>query len=109
MTYGDIELGNCVILWSLAIQAFFSGLFVGVVVIFHYCISCEPTAQSISLKFFWQRHLVVLYVASGLIFGRFVFRYVECAGERYTCTSLMRPQCSWLWSCLTFGTRADSV
>jgi hypothetical protein len=56
---------------------FFFSFFILTAAIFHYRIVQAPTARARSLDVPWQRYLSILYLASGLIMVRSVFRIVE--------------------------------
>lgn len=73
----DVKRGEQIITGGLAIQVLFFGLFMVVSAVFHYRIRVCPTSRSLSLTVPWERHLFVLYAASGLIMVRSVFRIIE--------------------------------
>lgn len=59
------------------IQLFFFGFFMVVSVIFYARISRRPSARSKVTAIPWRTHMWVLFIASGLIMIRSVFRVVE--------------------------------
>lgn len=74
-TASAIKLGQNIIVGGLLAQIFFFGLFVFVAFLFHRRMARGPT--SISLTVPWAKHLHALYISSGLILIRSVFRVVE--------------------------------
>lgn len=78
-TQSDVNLGENIITVGLGIQIFFFGLFVTVASIFHYRIKAIPSLRSKQLSVPWESYLYVLYIASGLILVRSVFRIIEYA------------------------------
>lgn len=76
----DVKLGNWIITGGLIIQIMFFGVFIIVAGIFNYRLRKVPTNRSLSADIPWQRYLLVLYVASGLIMVRSTFRVVEYIG-----------------------------
>ena len=73
------NLGNNVVLAGLGIQIAFFGLFIITTVLFHVRIAANPTPKSYSVTVPWRQFLWALYVTSGLILIRSVFRMVEYA------------------------------
>ncbi|KAL2066572.1 hypothetical protein VTL71DRAFT_2643 [Oculimacula yallundae] len=73
----DVDLGEHIITAGLAIQILFLGLFILVSGIFHWRLKRVPSLRSKKLSLPWESYLLVLYVASGLIFVRSIFRIVE--------------------------------
>ena len=72
-----VKLGQYIITGGLGIQVIFFGFFIIVAGIFHTRISRYPTTQSETVNVPWQRYLTILYIASGLIMIRSVFRIAE--------------------------------
>jgi tellurite resistance protein TehA-like permease len=72
-----VKTGQWVITGGLFIQIFFFGLFVIVTAIFNWRLAAYPTRSSTSRDVPWQKYLAILYIASGLILIRSVFRIVE--------------------------------
>lgn len=66
-----------IIIIGLWIQLIFFGFFIIVTIIFHRRIRREPTRASLKLHLPWGRLLTVLYVSSGLILVRSIFRVAE--------------------------------
>ena len=76
-----------IILIGLIIQIVIFSLFLVVSMIFHRRILSKPTPLSLSITFRWKRFLVELYLVSGLITLRNVFRVIEYAqGGMYSPT-----------------------
>jgi hypothetical protein len=69
-----VKLGQYIITGGLGIQVLFFGFFIVVIGIFHSRISMYPTTRSQALDAPWQRYLMILYIASGLIMIRSIFR-----------------------------------
>ncbi len=76
-TKSDVKLGEHVITGGLGIQVLFFGMFVIVAAIFHYRIKAMPSLRSKQLAVPWESYLYILYMASGLILIRSVFRIIE--------------------------------
>lgn len=77
---GTLELlhvGEKIIVVGLFIQIFFFGIFLISAIAFHYRINLDPTALSSSPDIPWRQHIYNLYVTSGIILVRSVFRVVE--------------------------------
>ena len=72
-----VKLGQYIITGGLIIQVVFFGFFIVVAGIFHTRITRYPTAKSEKIDVPWQRYLNVLYIASGLIMIRSIFRIAE--------------------------------
>lgn len=70
-----IRLGRVLVLAALFIQIFVFGFFVAIAAVFQRRISSQPTSQSTEL--YWKRHMIGLYIASGLILLRNGIRVVE--------------------------------
>ncbi|KAG4430715.1 hypothetical protein IFR05_013803 [Cadophora sp. M221] len=73
----DVDLGEHIITGGLGIQVLFFGLFVIVSAIFHWRIKAMPSLRSKQLSIPWESYLYILYIASGLILVRSVFRIIE--------------------------------
>lgn len=71
------EIGEKVIIAGLWVQIVIFGFFVIVSVLFNIRISRAPTVPASRGDVPWKRYLIVLYVASGLILVRSIFRVVE--------------------------------
>lgn len=77
---GTLELlhtGEKIIVVGLFIQIFFFGIFLISAIVFHYRINLLPTALSSSREIPWRQHIYNLYLTSGIILVRTVFRVVE--------------------------------
>jgi hypothetical protein len=72
-----VHLGEKIIVAGLFIQLGFFGLFLISAILFHTRIRAQPTSESLSEGIPWQKTLWTLYVASGIILVRSVFRVVE--------------------------------
>jgi hypothetical protein len=112
-TESKLRLGENVIIVELIFQILFFGLFVVVSVIFHKRTLDNPTSASMTVSVNWNWYLIVLYIASGLIMVRCVYRVVEYVqgqtgvlqSYEYLSTmliSLIPHWCFWLWSFLQF-------
>ena len=75
----SMQMGENIIIGGLVLQVIFFGLFVIVALCFHYKLSCVPTERIRSSYLPWKRHLAALYISSGLILVRSIFRVVEYA------------------------------
>ncbi|CZR69513.1 related to protein RTA1 [Phialocephala subalpina] len=71
------KLGSWIITAGLGIQVFFFGLFILCAVVFHQRMANHPSRRSKTLDVPWRGLLWILYVDSGLIMIRSVFRIVE--------------------------------
>ncbi|KAJ0154783.1 Streptomycin 3''-adenylyltransferase [Fusarium oxysporum f. sp. albedinis] len=71
------DRGQMIIIIGLFIQLIFFGMFIIVTVIFHRRIHNMPTVASLKIRAPWKRLLIVLYVSSGLIMIRSIFRVIE--------------------------------
>jgi hypothetical protein len=69
--------GQMIIIIGLFIQLIFFGMFIIVTVVFHRRIHNIPTVASLKTRAPWKRLLIVLYVSSGLIMIRSIFRVIE--------------------------------
>lgn len=72
--------GEHLILGGLFIQVVFFAFFVVAAGVFHRRIALVPTSTSQTTDRPWKKHLYVLYVASGLILVRSIFRIAEYIG-----------------------------
>lgn len=72
-----VHIGEKIIVAGLFIQIFFFGFFVIAAVTFHVRILRSPTALSSSHGIRWRSNLGVLYLSSGIILVRSIFRIVE--------------------------------
>ncbi|KAH8911194.1 RTA1-domain-containing protein [Coniochaeta sp. PMI_546] len=71
-----LETGAHIIIAGLFVQLVFFGVFIVIAVSFNVALRRAPTARSSRLVP-WEKHMMALYVASGLIVVRSVFRAVE--------------------------------
>ncbi|CAM1505216.1 Fc.00g108530.m01.CDS01 [Cosmosporella sp. VM-42] len=71
------DLGEKIIIVGLFSQICIFGFFVVTSLLFHHRIARTPTIIAMGLQISWKRHLIVLYVTSGLILVRSIFRVVE--------------------------------
>lgn len=77
----SVDLGNNMVIVGLIIQAIFFGLFILACAIFHRrMLASGYTGTSTMGTVSWQQYMLVLYVASGLIAVRSIFRVAEYAG-----------------------------
>ncbi|KAL7754593.1 hypothetical protein ACKLNR_002826 [Fusarium oxysporum f. sp. zingiberi] len=74
---GDQKLGQNIIIVGLAVQIYFFAFFITILHIFHRRITANPTSKSLSSISPWKQFVLVLYVDSGLIMIRSLFRLVE--------------------------------
>ncbi|KAI9730418.1 MAG: hypothetical protein M1834_005928 [Cirrosporium novae-zelandiae] len=77
---GTLELlhaGEKIIVAGLFVQIFFFGVFVILAVMFHVRIYMSPTRLSCSPSIPWRRHFWALYLTSGIILVRSIFRIIE--------------------------------
>jgi hypothetical protein len=72
-----LHIGEKIIVTGLFIQILFFGMFLISAVVFHYRINLVPTALSSSTDIPWRQHIRNLYLTSGIILVRSVFRVVE--------------------------------
>jgi hypothetical protein len=70
-----VDAGNNIIIAGLWIQVAFFGLFVVASAVFHMRLAKGPTQASRSRP--WNKHLISLYIVSGLILVRSVMRCIE--------------------------------
>lgn len=77
---GTLELlhaGEKIIITGLFLQLAFFGFFIVVAGLFHFRMTRVHPALAPDASLPWKRHMCVLYVASGLIMFRSIFRVVE--------------------------------
>lgn len=72
-----LETGENMIIGGLFVQLAFFGFFVVAAAIFHRRMSLVPTGRASDPAVRWQKYLLTLYVTSGLILIRSIFRVVE--------------------------------
>lgn len=73
----SFKLGENMIVVGLFVQLVFFGLFIIVAGVFHKRMKTVPTARSTDPLVRWESYLTTLYVSSGLILVRSLFRVVE--------------------------------
>ncbi|KAL6880730.1 RTA1 like domain-containing protein [Trichoderma novae-zelandiae] len=73
------DTGNNVIIAGLVLQLIWFGIFVVIAAVFHIRMRSIPTVRSQQPECRWQVYLQALYVASGLIIVRNLFRVIEYA------------------------------
>jgi hypothetical protein len=73
----DVKLGEHIIIGGLLIQIVFFGFFMIVALVFHRRISRNPTRESYMIVSPWKQLIYILYLSSGLIMVRSVFRVAE--------------------------------
>ncbi|KGO41849.1 RTA-like protein [Penicillium expansum] len=76
-TASSMKLGEHVIIVGLIVQIIFFGFFVVVSVVFHKRMANNPTSAAMATSVDWHRYMLVLYVASGLIMTRCLYRVIE--------------------------------
>lgn len=69
--------GNKVIIGGLVLQLLFFGFFMVSAVVFHKRMSADPTTKVMAMSLPWKKHLTALYVGSGLILVRSLYRLIE--------------------------------
>ncbi|KAF5579173.1 rta1 domain protein [Fusarium subglutinans] len=74
---GDQKMGQNIIILGLAVQIYFFAFFITILHIFHRRMTAYPTSKSLSSTSPWKQFVLVLYVDSGLIMIRSLFRLVE--------------------------------
>ncbi|KAK3659727.1 hypothetical protein LTR56_001090 [Elasticomyces elasticus] len=72
----SINTGQTLVVAGLFVQVVFFGLFLIAAGLFHFRILQMPTTKSYELAW-WKKHMLSLYVVSGLIFVRSTVRVVE--------------------------------
>ncbi|KAM0334443.1 hypothetical protein ACHAQA_001470, partial [Verticillium albo-atrum] len=77
---GFAEWGERIVIFGLLIQVILFGLFVVVATVFHRRLLLVRTPASVDLNLPWEQSLYMLYIVSGLIMVRSVFRVVEFIG-----------------------------
>lgn len=73
----DVKKGENIIIGGLFIQIIFFGFFMIVALVFHRRISNRPTRAALMLVSPWKQLIYVLYLSSGLIMVRSVYRVAE--------------------------------
>ena len=76
------SLGRTIILVGLGLQITLFGLFVFVAYVFHTRLQVQRTEASHRPEIKWQIMLTILYVVSGIIMFRNIFRVVETSGGK---------------------------
>lgn len=71
------QMGKNIILAGLLLQLLWFVFFVAVAALFHYRMSLHPTTRAQQPGIRWQQYLRSLYVVSGLIMMRSLFRLIE--------------------------------
>ncbi len=72
-----LHIGEKIIVTGLLIQILSFGIFLVSAILFHYRINVVPTSLSSSAEIPWRQHMHNLYLTSGIILVRSVFRVVE--------------------------------
>ncbi|KAK4692053.1 hypothetical protein P7C71_g5076, partial [Lecanoromycetidae sp. Uapishka_2] len=75
-THGLVHTGQVLVIAALFLQMIIFGLFIMVAAIFHRRLKAQPTQSSLS-SLPWQKHMLGLYLASGLILVRNTVRTIE--------------------------------
>lgn len=78
-TLSALTTGAWIIVGGLALQLVYFGLFVFAGGVFHYRMIKYPQKAPSRDVVSWQKHMIVLYIASVLIFVRSLFRTIEYA------------------------------
>lgn len=73
----DVKLGENIIIGGLFIQIIFFGFFMVVALVFHRRISNRPTRAALMIVSPWKQLIYALYLSSGLIMVRSVYRVAE--------------------------------
>lgn len=73
----DVKKGENIIIGGLFIQIIFFGFFMIVALVFHRRISNRPTRAAMAIVAPWKHLIYVLYISSGLIMIRSVYRVAE--------------------------------
>lgn len=71
------DAGNNIIIGGLVLQLLWFAIFVVVAAVFHRRLAASPTSRAQQPGIRWRSYLITLYVASGLIMIRSLFRVVE--------------------------------
>jgi hypothetical protein len=71
------ETGEKIIISGLFVQIVIFGFFVVTSVLFHVRLARNPTDAATAGETPWRRYLIVLYVTSGIILVRSIFRVIE--------------------------------
>ncbi|ETS84372.1 hypothetical protein PFICI_02397 [Pestalotiopsis fici W106-1] len=72
-----VDIGEYIVIAGLSIQLAFFGAFVVVAAIFQHRMHRQPTPKSFDPQIRWRKYLMTLYVTSGLILVRSLFRVAE--------------------------------
>ncbi|KAF5700220.1 RTM1-like protein [Fusarium globosum] len=72
-----MKIGEYVIIGGLFFQLIIFGIFIAVVSVFHRRMNRSPTNKSLEPSIRWRHYLTTLYVTSGLIWVRSLFRVIE--------------------------------
>ncbi|KAJ5354238.1 RTA1 like protein [Penicillium brevicompactum] len=80
-TASQLSLGKKVIITGLVVQVLFFGLFVIIASVFHKRLNERPTSASSDPQLPWRQYLKFLYIASGLVLVRCLYRVVEYASS----------------------------
>ncbi|OTA98451.1 hypothetical protein M426DRAFT_69791 [Hypoxylon sp. CI-4A] len=73
----DVRKGENIIVGGLGIQILFFGFFMIVTMVFDRRITRRPTRTSLALHTPWRKLLIALYISSGLIMIRSIYRVAE--------------------------------
>ncbi|KAG8352494.1 hypothetical protein FVEN_g9627 [Fusarium venenatum] len=82
MAAGSLELlhnGERVVMIGLVVQVIFFSLFAVAAALFHTRLLQNLSTKALASNIPWERYLCILYIASGLIMVRSVFRLIEYA------------------------------
>lgn len=80
-TAGQLSLGKKVIITGLVVQVILFGLFLIVACVFHKWMNARPTSSSSDPQLAWRQYLKILYIASGLVLVRCLYRVIEYASS----------------------------
>lgn len=72
-----VQRGEHIVVGGLVVQLLFFGFFLIAALLFHYRLGKKSTSHSPAADVPWEKHLIVLYIASTLIMVRSIFRIVE--------------------------------
>lgn len=78
-TASQLSLGKKVIITGLVVQVLFFGIFVIIACVFHKRLNERPTSASSDPHLPWRLYLKFLYISSGLVLFRCLYRVVEYA------------------------------
>lgn len=82
MAGGSLEAlhnGERIVIIGLIVQIAFFSLFAVTAAVFHVKFSRNPSTTVYAREIPWQKYLIILYIASGLIMVRSIFRLIEYA------------------------------